>query len=70
MRNSIKNQDVNGLLIINILTIILILAIIFIPSSIVRIILGLPFLSFFPGYTLVAALFISKEEMGGDLPPF
>ena len=55
----------NGLLIIDILTILLILAIIFIPSSVLRIILGLPFLLFFPGYTLTAILFISKEGMDG-----
>jgi len=35
------------------------------PSSIVRIILGLPFILFFPGYTFVAALFPRKDEMDG-----
>jgi uncharacterized membrane protein len=53
----------NSLIIIDILTLFLILAITFIPSSAVRIVLGLPFLLFFPGYTLVAALFSKKEGM-------
>ena len=60
-----KIKTLNGLLIIIILTILLILAINFIPSSIVRIIVGLPFLLFFPGYTLVMALFIKREGMDG-----
>jgi len=43
---------------------VLIAAIILVPFNILRIILGLPFLLFFPGYTLVAALFTRKEGMG------
>jgi uncharacterized membrane protein len=58
-----KIKFLNGLLIIDILTILLILSIAFIPSSAVRILLGLPFLLFFPGYTLVAALFARREGM-------
>ncbi len=42
----------------------LVAIIILFPSNILRIILGLPFLLFFPGYTLVAALFTRKEGMG------
>ena len=49
---------------LNLLVIVLVAVIIFFPSNIPRIILGLPFLLFFPGYTLVAALFIKKEGMG------
>ena len=49
---------------LNLLVIVLIAAIILSPSNILRIILGLPFLLFFPGYTLVAALFTRKEGMG------
>ena len=41
----------------------MILAIAFIPSTGVRVILGLPFLLFFPGYTLLAALFVKKKEI-------
>jgi len=34
-------------------------------SNALRIILGIPFLLFFPGYTLMAALFTKKEGMSG-----
>ena len=53
----------NGILVIDILSIILILCIVFVPSTIARVILGLPFILFFPGYTLVATLFSKNEEM-------
>jgi len=49
---------------LNVLVIVLVAIIILFPSNILRIILGLPFLLFFPGYTLVAALFTRKEGMG------
>ncbi len=49
------------LLPLNLLVIVLVAVIILFPSNILRIILGLPFLLFFPGYTLVAALFTKKE---------
>jgi len=49
---------------LNLLVIVLVAIIILFPSNILRIILGLPFLFFFPGYTLVAALFTKKEGMG------
>ena len=49
---------------LNLLVIVLVAIIILFPSNILRIILGLPFLLFFPGYTLVAALFTRKEGMG------
>jgi len=41
----------------------MILSITFIPSTAVRVILGLPFLLFFPGHTLAAALLVAKEGM-------
>jgi uncharacterized membrane protein len=59
----LKLKTSNGLIIVDILTILLILSIVFVPSTIARVILGLPFLLFFPGYTLVAALFYKKEGM-------
>lgn len=49
---------------LNLLVIVLVAIIILFPSNVLRIILGLPFLLFFPGYTLVAALFTRKEGMG------
>lgn len=50
-------------LIIDILIVFLIIAIVYIPSSVACIVLGLPFLLFFPGYVLVEVLFIRKEGM-------
>ena len=49
---------------LNLLVIVLVAIIILFPSNIPRIILGLPFLLFFPGYTLLAALFTKREGMG------
>ena len=53
----------NELLLLNILAILLIIVISFFPSSVLRIILGLPFALFFPGYTLVAALFPRRSPL-------
>lgn len=61
MRIKIRNE----LLLLVLLVIVLLLAITFFPSNILRIILGLPFVLFFPGYTLMAALFPRKGRMGG-----
>ncbi len=61
MQIKIKNE----LLALNLLVIVLITAIIFFPSSVGRIILGLPFVLFFPGYVLMAALFPKKEGISG-----
>ena len=55
----------SGLLLLNLLTIILVAVIIFLPSNILRIVLGTPFVLFFPGYVLMAALFPKREGMGG-----
>ena len=54
----------NELIPLNLLVFILVAAIILFPSNVLRVILGVPFLLFFPGYTLVAALFTRKGEMG------
>lgn len=57
-----KIRILNGLFLVEIFTILLILAIVVVPSDIARIILGLPFLLFFPGYALMSALFAAKEK--------
>lgn len=53
------------ILLINILVILLIIIITLMPTSLLRVILGLPLLLFFPGYTLVAAIFPRGESLGG-----
>jgi uncharacterized membrane protein len=53
----------NELAIINILAIILIIVIAFVSSNVPRIILGLPFILFFPGYTLLAAFFPRRTDL-------
>lgn len=55
----------NGLILLNLIDAILILIVIFFPSNVLRIILVIPFLLFFPGYTLLLAIFARKEEIGG-----
>lgn len=59
MRIRIQNE----LWLVNILAILLIVIVTFFPSNVLRIILGLPFLLFFPGYTLIAALFPRKNAL-------
>jgi uncharacterized membrane protein len=54
----------SGLLQINLLGLLLILVIIFDLSGVFRVILGLPFLLFFPGYSLLLALFPRRERIG------
>jgi len=60
-----KARRDSDLWLIDIVTILLIVVIAFFPSTIARVILGLPFLLFFPGYTLMAALFPKKGSLGG-----
>jgi uncharacterized membrane protein len=50
---------------IAILTILLVIIITSVPSNPLRVVLGLPFLLFFPGYTFVATLFPKKTDLGG-----
>jgi len=59
MRIRIQNE----LLLINVITVLLIIFITLFPFGALRIALGLPFVLFFPGYTLIAALFPRKSQL-------
>jgi len=61
MRKRLQNE----LLLLNALAVLLIIIITFFPFSILRIILGLPFALFLPGYTLIAALFPKANALDG-----
>ena len=54
----------NELLLIDILSLILIVIISLTSLKTARIILGLPFILFFPGYTLISALFPKRTSLG------
>ncbi len=55
-----KLQRTAILLAINVLSVLLIIVIGLFPSTLLQIILAIPFIAFFPGYTLMAALFPKK----------
>jgi len=55
-----KLKTPSDIIIIDIICIILVLLIVFVQSTVARVILGLPFLLFFPGYALINALFVNK----------
>jgi uncharacterized membrane protein len=61
----LKVKSGSDLVAIVALSALLIIIIAFLPSNDLRIVLGLPFLLVFPGYTLVAALFPGKTDLGG-----
>ena len=60
MKIRIKNE----LLLMDILSLILIAIISLTSLKVARIILGLPFILFFPGYTLISALFPKRTSLG------
>jgi len=62
---SLKIRVIGELLLIILLVIVLEVAIILSPAASLRIIFGLPFIFFFPGYALVAALFPRRRQMDG-----
>lgn len=51
------------LLFINLFTLALILVVVFLPDNFSRIVLGLPFVLFFPGYALLTSLFPRKDSL-------
>jgi len=64
IRRPIKETAHLDLIIIILLTLLLIPLAIYTGGAF-RIIIGLPFVLFFPGYTLIAALFPKKDSIGG-----
>ncbi|MFC1984483.1 DUF1616 domain-containing protein [Chloroflexota bacterium] len=59
----VKFGKKNELIPLNVLVIALIFVARFLPYDSLRVALGLPFLLFFPGYTLIAVLFPKKEGL-------
>ena len=57
-----SNMD---LLLINVLSALLILAVALLPGSPLRAALGVPFVLFFPGYSLISALYPGKGDLDG-----
>jgi len=59
----LRNRPGIDLLVVVGVTLLLILVVIFSPSNIPRVVLGLPFILFLPGYTLISALFPSRSQL-------
>lgn len=55
----------NEFLFINGLALLLLGVMLYLQDSFLRILLGLPFILFFPGYVLIAALFPGKKDLDG-----
>ena len=60
---SVKSKD--ELIILNLLSLLLFLCILFLPDNSLRIVLGIPFILFLPGYSLMATLYPRKTGISG-----
>lgn len=63
MTEPLKLKMERDLILIDVLSIILILVVFFVPDSPIRIVLGIPFVLFFPGYLLICALFPKRNDL-------
>ncbi len=61
MRITIRDELISP----NLVVLVLIVIVAVFPSSVLRLVLGVPFLLFFPGYALIAALFPRRDALGG-----
>lgn len=59
-----KIKITNELIPLNVLVLVLVICIILFPSSIVRVVLGIPFLLFIPGYVLLRLIKPRSEDLG------
>jgi uncharacterized membrane protein len=64
MSRLVRAMSGTDLLLINLCSIVLVLTIYVVDAEAVRIVLGLPFVLFFPGYVLIAALFPRSSDLG------
>ena len=60
-----KAKAYEDLLLINALSALFMLLVVFVPDSPLRTALGIPLVLFFPGYTLICALFLGKGDLDG-----
>jgi uncharacterized membrane protein len=58
-------QFLDDLIVILAATAVLLAVIVGLPSSPLRVVLGLPFVLFFPGYALIAALYPRRDDLDG-----